>query len=71
MWSIPAQALLGVVIGSLYVIVDTQLIIFKASSGVFEPFVDALNLFYDLFKIFIEIVKLLSSNNDKKKKEKN
>ncbi len=64
------EAILGIVIGCLYVIIDTQVIIFKAQSGAFEPFVDATNLFTDLFKIFVEIVKLLSSNQDKKKKQK-
>jgi hypothetical protein len=52
------------------VILDTQVIIFKAEAGAFEPFVDATNLFTDLFKIFIEIIKLLMSNSEKKKKEK-
>ena len=53
-------------IGCCYVIFDTQIIIFNSEAGNKEPFTDALNLFMDLFKIFIEIVKILSS----KKKEK-
>jgi FtsH-binding integral membrane protein len=64
------EAILGIIIGCLYVIIDTQIIIFKAQSGAFEPFIDATSLFTDLFKIFVEIVKLLVVNGDKKKKEK-
>lgn len=64
------EAILGIMIGCLYVIIDTQVIIFKAQSGAFEPFVDATNLFTDLFKIFVEIVKLLAANEDKKKEKK-
>ncbi len=66
----PAEAIIGIITGCLYVILDTQVIIFKAEAGAFEPFVDATNLFTDLFKIFIEIIKLLMSNSEKKKKEK-
>lgn len=60
------QAVLGLIIGCCYVIFDTQIIIFNAEAGKKEAFIDALNLFTDLFKIFIEITKILSS--DKKKK---
>ncbi len=67
-FSTALEAIFGVMIGCLYVIIDTQMIIFKAQHSVCEPFLDALNLFIDLFKIFIEITKLLI--DDKKKKSK-
>lgn len=53
----------------LYVIIDTQLMIHKAENGVFDVYTDAKQLLLDLFKIFIEIFKLLAQN-DKKKKNK-
>jgi len=64
------EAILGIIIGCLYVIVDTQIIIFKTQSGLFEPLIDATNLFTDLIKIFIEIIKHLSKNEEKKKEGK-
>ena len=57
--------LYGLLIGLLYVIIDTQIIIFKAENGTFEPYEDARHLFYDLVKIFIEILKLLSKKEKK------
>ena len=69
-YSVMYEALIGILLGCLYVIVDTQIIIAKASSGVFEPFVDACNLFVDLFKIFIEILKMFSEKEEKKKNKK-
>jgi FtsH-binding integral membrane protein len=59
---------LGLLIGCCYIIFDTQIIIFNAEAGRKEPFTDALNLFTDLFKIFMEITKILTA--DKKKKNK-
>ena len=60
-------SIIGVIIGSLYIIVDTQLMINKAENGVFEPFEDARSLFYNLVKIFIRIIVLLSKDKKNKK----
>jgi len=63
------EAVIGIIIGCLYVIVDTQIIIFKAQSQIFQPFTDAINLYSDLIKVFVEIVKLLSSEKKESKKK--
>lgn len=62
------EAVLGLLIGCCYIIFDTQIIIFNVESGKKDPFTDALNLFTDLFKVFMEIVKILSDKKEKKKK---
>jgi len=60
-------AILGIIIGCVYVIIDTQIIIFKAQSGAFEPFIDATGLFIDLFNIFVKILKLMAKKKKGKK----
>ncbi len=60
------EAVIGLIIGCLYVIVDTQIIIHKTENGIFDVFTDAKELFVDLIKIFIEILKLVSKDNKKK-----
>lgn len=65
--NVTTSAIFGLIIGVLYVIVDTQLMINKAESGLFEPFEDARHLYYNLLRIFLQIIVLLSK--DKKKKE--
>ena len=60
-------AFIGVLIGTLYLIVDTQLMINKAENGIIEPFEDARQIYYDLFNIFIKIVSLLSKDGKGKK----
>ena len=62
-------SVIGLLIGSLYIIVDTQLMINKAESGMFEPFEDARHLFYNLVKIFIRIIVLLSKDKKSKKND--
>jgi hypothetical protein len=59
---------IGILVGSLYIICDTQIMIYKAENGTFEPYHDARQIFYDCVKIFIEITKLLSKDNKKKDK---
>ncbi len=66
-FSIVLDAVIGLAIGVLYVILDTQIIIHKTEAGIFDVFTDAKELFVDLVKIFIEIMKLLMK--DKKKKD--
>ena len=51
-------AILGLIVGCLYTIVDTQMMIHKFECGRVEPFEDARHLFIDLVKITIEIVKI-------------
>lgn len=65
-FSVFVEAVIGLFIGVLYVIVDTQMIIHRTESGIYDVFSDAKLLFLDLVKIFIEILKILSS---KKKKD--
>lgn len=64
-------ALVGLIVGLLYLIVDTQLMINKAENGIIEPFEDARHIYYDLLKIFIRIVVLLLKDQDKKEKRRN
>jgi len=63
-------AVIGIVVGILYVIVDTQMMIHKAESGRFEPFEDARQLFYDLVQLFLRILSVLLEK-DKNEKKKN
>jgi hypothetical protein len=51
----------------LYVIIDTQIIIKKTECGIFDVFTDAKELIFDIFKIFIEIVKILLQEKKKNK----
>lgn len=62
----PAEAVFGLIIGMLYVIIDTQLMIHKTENGLNEPYEDARQLFYDLVKILIEIMKILGKKEKKK-----
>jgi FtsH-binding integral membrane protein len=62
-------AFIGILVGILYLIVDTQLMINKAENGMIEPFEDARQIYYDLLKIFVRIVVLLLK--DKKEKKDN
>lgn len=57
----PMSAIFGLIIGVLYVVIDTQLMINKFENGISEPYEDARNLFYNFVKIFIEILKLLKA----------
>lgn len=66
----PFSAILGLVVGVLYVVVDTQIMIKKFENGLSEPYEDARHLFYDLVKVFIEIMKILGALEKKEKKDK-
>lgn len=63
------SSLLGLFIGVLYVIIDTQIMIFKAENGIYDAFEDARQIFVDLVRIAIHIMVLLSKDNDSKKKK--
>ena len=73
-FNVMMEAVLGLIIGCLYVIVDTQTIIRRTEEGQFDVVRDAKMLFVDFVKIFIEILKILQENKkkdeekDKKKK---
>ncbi len=65
-------SIVGLAIGIMYVIIDTQMIIHKCEFGRFEVFKDAKELFIDFIRIMIEILSILSKlNDDKKDKDKN
>lgn len=59
------ESLIALIMGCLYVIVDTQIIIHKTENGIYNVFTDAKELFLDFVKIFCEIMKVMS----KKKKD--
>ena len=61
--------LLMVIVFSFYVIYDTQLIIEKASLGDYDYTLHALELFVDLVRIFIHILRILIETSDKKRKD--
>lgn len=69
-FNVMMEAVLGLIIGCLYVIVDTQTIIKRTEQGQFEVVRDAKMLFVDFVKIFIEILKILQENKKKEEKEK-
>lgn len=64
------ESIIGLFIGILYLIFDTQLIIRKTESGTFEVYKDAKHLLIDLFKIFIEIAKILLKKEEEREKKK-
>jgi len=68
-WNTTAAGILGLLVGILYVVIDTQIIIHKTENGIYDTFTDAKQLLIDLFKIFIEIMKLLMSEKKKKNKD--
>lgn len=61
------HALIGLVVGILYLILDTQMMIHKAENGIIQPYEDARQLFLDFVKIFLEILKILNKMNKNKK----
>ena len=63
-----ARLFLGVVIFSLYIVVDTQLMISRAEMGYKDVPGHALQLFLDFINLYVRILRLLS---DKKKKKNN
>lgn len=62
-------SIIGLAIGILYVIIDTQIIIHKTENGKFEVFRDAKELFVDFIKIMIEILSIMSKLSGEKKKD--
>ena len=64
----------GLLIGCLYIIYDTQMIVERAERGDKDEISHAMILFVDLFELFIRILQILielqKNEDSKKKKEK-
>ena len=64
----------GLLIGCLYIIYDTQMIVERAENGDKDEISHAMILFVDLFELFIRILQILielqKNEDNKKKKEK-
>ena len=62
----------GLLIGCLYIIYDTQMIVERAENGDKDEISHAMILFVDLFELFIRILQILielQKNEDSKKKK--
>ncbi len=64
------SAIISVILGMLYVITDTQNIIYRAKNNVSDAVMDAKLLFIDLVKIFYKLYEYIQKNNKDKKKKK-
>ena len=64
------SAIIGVILGVLYVITDTQNIIYRSKSYAGDAVRDAKLLFVDLVKIFYHIYEYLQKKDKDKKKKK-
>lgn len=64
------RAVIGIIVGLLYLVIDTQRMVHKAENGLYEPYNDARHLFVDLVKLTLEISKLLMSQEKEKNKNK-
>jgi len=66
--------LFGLLIGCLYIIYDTQMIVERAERGDKDEISHAMILFVDLFELFIRILQILielqKSEEGKKKKDR-
>jgi FtsH-binding integral membrane protein len=63
------ESLIGLALGILYVIIDTQMMIMRAESQNKDVFQDAKSLFIDFVKIFLRILELLSKDDKKKRRD--
>jgi Bax inhibitor 1 len=59
---------LGLVVFSLFVVYDTQMMIRKAESGSRKVLLHSLELFMDIFGIFVRLLVILSKKEENKKK---
>ena len=64
------SAILGVILGILYVISDTQNIIYRSKNGATDAVMDAKLLFIDVIKIFYKIYEHLQKKDREEKKKK-
>ena len=63
------SAILGVILGMLYIVTDTQNIIYRSKISQNDPVMDAKLLFVDLVKIFYQLYEYMQKK-DKEKKDK-
>ena len=63
------SAILGVILGMLYVVTDTQNIIYRSKTSQNDAVMDAKLLFIDLVKIFYQLYEYMQKK-DKDKKDK-
>jgi FtsH-binding integral membrane protein len=61
----------GLLVFCGYVLFDTQLMIAKAESGVYDVEMDCLNLWVDLVAIFIRIARIMQEKEAKRNKKRN
>ncbi|KAL7752830.1 hypothetical protein RI367_001833 [Sorochytrium milnesiophthora] len=59
---------LGLLVFAGYVVYDTQVIIYKAQSGINDSMTDALELYSDLVSVFVRILSILSKREAEKKR---
>lgn len=64
------SAIISVILGALYIILDTQNIIYRSKSSNTDPVMDAKLLFVDLVKIFYKIYEYLQKKDKEKKNKK-
>ena len=64
-----AYNIIMVIVFSLYVIYDTQMIVEKAHNGDYDYNLHALDLFIDLIRIFVHILKILMEKSEKKRRD--
>lgn len=64
-----AELYLGLLVFSLFIVYDTQLIVYKANLGITDHLAHAADLFVDLIGVFVRILIILAKNADKSKKE--
>lgn len=64
------SAILGVILGMLYVVTDTQNIIYRSKGGQQDAVMDAKLLFVDLVKIFYKLYEHMQKKDKEKKNKK-
>ena len=64
------SAILGVILGMLYVVTDTQSMIYRAKNNRSDAITDAKFLFVDLVKIFYKLYEYMQKKDKEKKQKK-
>jgi FtsH-binding integral membrane protein len=64
------SSLISAIIGSLYIISDTQNIIYRQKTSGSDAIYDAKMLFVDMVKLFYKILQYLQKKDEKEKKKK-
>lgn len=60
----------GLIVFSLYVLFDTQIIVEKASAGDFDHIKHAVDLFIDFIAVFVRVLVILMNNSQKREEKK-